>query len=117
MYDNDDATGIRSEDIIGNGPIVVFPPDSKNPDIPIVTLIVDRPTAKVGETVNLEVKSSVLTNMDDFAANRVIRYDFDGDGTDDLSTRDTKVTYIYEKDGIFTPRAKVIYRGRSGIAK
>lgn len=117
MYDNDDIEGIRSEDIIGNGPIVVFPPDSKNPDIPIVTLIVDRPSAKVGEAVTLEVKSNVLTNSDDFVANRIIKYDFDGDGTDDLSTKDTKVTYVYEKDGIYTPRVKVTYRGRSGTAK
>ena len=110
MYDNDDITGIKSEDIIGNGPVVVFPPDSKNLDIPVATLIVDRPTAKVGEPVTLEVKSSVLTNSNDFVANRVIKYDFDGDGTDDLSTRDTKVTYVYEKDGIYTPRVKVTYR-------
>lgn len=110
MYDNDDLEGITSEEIIGNGPIVVFPPDSKNPDIPIVTLIVDRPSAKVGEPVTLEVRSNVLTNMDDFVANRIIKYDFDGDGTDDLSTKDTKVTYVYEKDGLYTPRAKVTYR-------
>lgn len=117
MFDNDDVEGIKSEDIIGNGPIVVFPPDSKNPDIPVVTLVVDRPTAKVGEAVTLEVKSSVLTNSADFTANRVIKYDFDGDGIDDLSTKDTKVTYVYEKDGIYTPRVKVTYRGRSGVAK
>ncbi|MBP6910717.1 PKD domain-containing protein [Patescibacteria group bacterium] len=103
--------------IIGNGPVVVFPPDSKNPDIPVVTLVVDRPTAKVGEPVTLEVKSSVLTNSDDFIANRIIKYDFDGDGIDDLSTKDTKVTYVYEKDGIYTPRVKVTYRKRSGTAK
>lgn len=117
MYDNDDVEGIRSEDIIGNGPIVVFPPDSKNPDIPVVTLVSDRPSAKVGEAVTLEVKSSVLTNSDDFIANRVIKFDFDGDGIDDMATRDTTVTYVYERDGIYTPRVKVIYRGRSGIAK
>lgn len=117
LFDNDDAEGRKSEDIIGNGPIVVFPPDSKNPDIPVVTLIVDRPTAKVGEEVHLSVKSSVLTNSNDFVANRVIKYDFDGDGIDDLSSKDTDVTYVYEKDGIYTPRVKVTYRGRSGIAK
>ena len=102
---------------MGNGPIVVFPPDSKNPDIPVVTLIVDRHTAKVGEEVHISVKSNVLTNNNDFVANRVIKYDFDGDGIDDLSTKDTEITYVYEKDGIYTPRAKVTYRGRSGIAK
>lgn len=58
-----------------------------------------------------------MTNSDDFVANRVIKYDFDGDGIDDLSTKDTKVTYIYEKDGIYTPRVKVTYRKRSGTAK
>lgn len=47
LFDNDDSVGISSEQIIGNGPIVVFPPDSKSPDIPVVTLIVDRPNAKV----------------------------------------------------------------------
>ncbi len=82
-----------------------------------MTLVVDRPTAKVGEPVTLEAKSSVLTNSDDFIANRIIKYDFDGDGVDDLATKDTKVTYVYEKDGIYTPRVKVTYRGRSGTAK
>lgn len=110
LFDNDDITGISSEQIIGNGPIVVFPPDSKSPDIPVVTLIVDRPNAKVGEAITLEVKSNVLTNNNDFIANRIIKYDFDGDGIDDLSTKDTKVTYVYEKDGIYTPRVKVTYR-------
>jgi PKD repeat protein len=37
MYDNDDGKQSNQE-IIGNGPIVFFPPDVTQPDIPLVTL-------------------------------------------------------------------------------
>jgi len=46
MYDNDDASQ-ASEDIIGNGPTVFFPPTNSNPDIPIVTLRSDKQSIKL----------------------------------------------------------------------
>lgn len=41
MYDNDDGKQ-SSEDIIGNGPVVFFPPNTAQPDIPLVTLKSDK---------------------------------------------------------------------------
>jgi hypothetical protein len=46
MFDNDDGTQ-SSEEILGNGPIIVFPPDSKQPDIPLVTLKTDKINVEV----------------------------------------------------------------------
>ncbi|MBQ7073985.1 hypothetical protein IJM86_02795 [bacterium] len=46
MYDNDDASQ-TSEEIIGNGPTVFFPPTNNNPDIPMVTLRTDKQSVKV----------------------------------------------------------------------
>lgn len=37
IYDNDDGKQ-SNQDILGNGPIVFFPPDIARPDIPLVTL-------------------------------------------------------------------------------
>jgi hypothetical protein len=46
LYDNDDGKNPSSE-IIGNGPIVFFPPDTKRPDIPMVTLKTNKTTVEV----------------------------------------------------------------------
>lgn len=114
-YDNDgDST--KSEDYVGKWPVVFFPPDSKNPDIPIVTLKVDKINTKIGEQVTLEAIAKITSNRNDFGVNRTISYDFDGDGERDMTTKDSKVTYVYKKTGTFSPRVKVTYRSRTGIA-
>jgi hypothetical protein len=46
LYDNDDGKN-PSEESIGNGPIVFFPPDTKRPDIPLVTLKANKTTVEV----------------------------------------------------------------------
>lgn len=46
MYDNDDGSQ-SNEDIIGNGPLVFFPPDVTRPDIPLVTLKSDVVSAEI----------------------------------------------------------------------
>ncbi len=115
VYDNDGAS-TKSEDVLGKWPVVFFPPDSKNPDIPIVTLRVDRVNTKVGEPVTLETVTKITSNRSDFESNRTISYDFDGDGVWDLTTKDTKVTYVYKQPGTYNPKVKVSYRNRSGIA-
>jgi PKD repeat protein len=115
VYDNDGAS-TKSEEILGKWPVVFFPPDSKNPDIPIVTLKVDRVNAKVGDQVTLETVANITSNRNDFGSNRTISYDFDGDWTRDLTTKDTKVTYVYKTPWSYNPKVKVSYRNRSGIA-
>ncbi|MDR0368976.1 MAG: hypothetical protein LBH96_00075 [Candidatus Peribacteria bacterium] len=46
MYDNNDGVK-KSEEIIGNGPTIFFPPTNNNPEIPIVTLKSDKLSVNV----------------------------------------------------------------------
>lgn len=116
MIDNDGGEQL-SEDIIGQGPTFFNPPCKpgglcdNNMDIPIVTLTIDKTDVAVGEEVVFETKAKTLSNRPDFNSQKIIRYDFDGDGTWDLTTKDTKVTHIYDKpyDDI-KPRVEVSYR-------
>lgn len=112
MYDNDEWKN-SSQDIIGNGPIVFFPPDASRPDVPLVTLKMSSAAAEVGEEVTFEVISKVISDRPDFIKERTIYYDFDGDGTWDLVTKKDRVTYSYNKPSDpsgFRPRASVLYR-------
>lgn len=118
MYDNDEGKQ-RSEDIIGNGPIVFFPPDVKRPDIPLVTLKIDKLSAEVGDEIEFNVISKIISDNSDFVKQRTILYDFDGDGERDLTTKKDRVTHVYTKaneDG-YVPRAAVLYRGYKWVAK
>ena len=112
LYDNDEAQQ-KSEDIIGNGPTVFFPPTNNNPDIPLVTLKSDLQSIHVGDTVQFDVVAKVLSENKDFYSDRIIYYDFDGDGTWDLTTKKDRVTYVYEKpnESWYHPRAAVEYKG------
>jgi hypothetical protein len=62
-----------------------------------VTLTIDKTTINVGDIVTLFTKSRVLSQRPDFEAKRTLRYDFDGDGIRDLTTKDTTITHIYTK--------------------
>jgi len=96
MYDNDGGNQ-RSEDIIGNGPVVFFPPDTSRPDIPLVTLKVDKTNIEVGEEITFDIISRVLSERPDFIQERVIQIDFDGDGEYDLTTKNDRIKYSYTK--------------------
>jgi hypothetical protein len=96
MYDNDEGKK-SSQDIIGNGPIVFFPPDSSRPDVPLVTLRMSSSAVEVGDEVTFDVISKVISDRPDFIKERTIYYDFDGDGTWDLVTKKDRVTYAYTK--------------------
>lgn len=115
ITDNDGIT-TNSEKLLGNWPVVFFPPSATAPDIPMVTLKIDKPNVKVGEIVTLEAIAKITSERPDFASQRTISYDFDGDGTRDTTTKDSKITYVYKNTGSFTPRVKVNYRWYSGIA-
>lgn len=118
MYDND-GWNQRSEDIIGNGPVVFFPPDTNRPDIPLVTLKVDKTNVEVGEEITFDIISRVLSEKPDFIQERVIQIDFDGDGEYDLTTKTDRIKYIYTKPNAewYTPKASVLYRWYRGLAK
>jgi len=118
MYDNDDGKE-HSEHIIGNGPIVFFPPDVQRPDIPLVTLKSDKVSTEVGDEITFNVVSKVISDRADFKKERTIQYDFDGDGERDLTTKKDRVTHIYTKanEEGYIPRAAVLYRGYKGIGK
>lgn len=111
IYDNDD--GEQSNlDIIGNGPVVFFPPDTARPDIPLVTLRSSQTMVEIGDEVQFDVITKILSDRPDFIQERTIQYDFDGDGIRDMTTKSDRVKYIYTKPNEFgyKPRAAVLYR-------
>ena len=118
IYDND-GWSQRSEDVIGNGPVVFFPPDTNRPDIPIVTLRVDKNHVNVGEEITFDILSRVLSERSDFVQERVIQIDFNGDGERDLTTKSDRITYAYTQpnEQWFTPRVSVVYRGYRWVAQ
>ena len=120
MFDNDDGTQ-SSEEILGNGPIIVFPPDSKQPDIPLVTLKTDKINVEVWEEVTFDIISKILSDRSDFAKERTIQIDFDGDGEIDLTTKDDRVKHVYTKPSPtstpYIPKAYVIYRDYKGMGE
>lgn len=119
LIDND-GWEIASEDIIWKGPsIFIKPKGTDSVDIPLVTLKSDSINTKIGEEVTFTVSSRILSNRADFKANRIIKYDFDGDGTDDLTTKDDVVKFVYTTPSTdskpFKAKAKVIYREKVGV--
>ncbi len=80
-----------------------------------MTLKQSHSNIEAGDEVTFEVKSKLILEKKDFRANRVIKYDFDGDGIPDLITKDTKVTHTYRKPGEFTPKVSVVYRENKGF--
>lgn len=116
IYDSDDWVSY-SEKIIWNWPIVFFPPDTKRPDIPMVTLKSDKTSVEVWDEITFDVVSKIISDRSDFVQERTIYYDFDGDGERDLITKNDRVTHVYTEpsDIWYTPRAAVTYRGYKGI--
>lgn len=116
MIDNDGGEQV-SEDIIGFWPTFFIPPCKtgwlcdNNMDVPIVTLTANKTEVWVWEEVVFTTKAKVLSNRPDFEAKKIIRYDFDGDGTWDKTTKDSVVTHIYTKKyESVKPRVEVTYR-------
>ncbi len=111
LYDSDDWIN-PSEKIIWNWPIVFFPPDTKRPDIPLVTLKADKTTVEVWDEVVFDVVSKIISDRSDFIQERTIYYDFDWDGERDLITKKDRVSHTYTQpsDVWYTPRAAVVYR-------
>ncbi len=114
LVDNDGGEQ-TSEALLGKGPIIFFPPGENSLDVPLVTLIAETTNARVGEPVNFTTKASILSQKPDFDATRYFKYDFDGDGEVDLTTKDDKVSYTYETPGEKKPKVTVYYRGRAGV--
>ncbi len=105
-----------SEEIIGKWPVVFVQPkwsDSNN--IPIVTLKTNSTLAKIWEVIKFTTTSKILSDKSDFKSNRIFKYDFDWDGTFDLTTKDDVVNYAYSKassDWWFKPKVKIIYKDK-----
>lgn len=99
----------------------MFPNDGTQPDIPIVTLKASTIATEVGQEVTFDVISKVLSDRPDFVKSRVIHIDFDGDGNDDLVTKDDRITYTYTTPSPanqpYKPVAKVYYRDYMGIGE
>lgn len=112
---DNDGWEIRSEDIIWWWPVVFFPPDSKNVDIPIVTLKTNIVNWKVWETIGFEVVSKILSERSDFKSTRVIKYDFEWDWIYDLVTKKENVEHIYTQPWTYNPKVRVEYRWYAGI--
>ena len=113
MFDNDDGNQ-TSEEIIGNWPLVMFPPNGKQPDIPIVTLKSDKINVDVGDEVTFDIIAKILSDRSDFVKERTIQLDFDGDGVWDMTTKNDRVKWVYTKpspkDKPYRPIAQVTYR-------
>jgi len=111
MYDNDEGSQ-SNQDIIGNGPLVFFPPDVARPDIPMVTLKSDITSAEIGDEITFDVVSKIISDRPDFIRERTIQYDFDGDGTRDLTTKSDRVKHVFTDPNElwYRPRAAVLYR-------
>jgi hypothetical protein len=92
----------------------MFPPDTKQPDIPIVTLKTDKINAEVGDEITFDIISKIISDRSDFEKERTIQIDFDGDGEYDLTTKNDRVKYVYTKpspaNSPYVPTASVIYR-------
>lgn len=112
MYDNDEWSQ-NNDNIIWNGPLVFFPPDVSRPDIPLVTFKSDVTSAEIWDEITFDVISKIISDRPDFIRERTIQYDFDGDGTWDLTTKSDRVTHVYTDPNEFwyRPRAAVLYRG------
>ena len=106
---------ITSEEILGQWPVVFFKNDAST-DIAIVTLAISPINTEVGEKVEFKAVSKIVSDRKDFASSRIIKYDFDGDGQYDLTTKKPVVEYIYNKPGKYKPKVKVIYRWYAWIA-
>ena len=118
VYDNDEWK-MSSEELLGNWPTVLLIQDTKNIDIPIVTLKSNRTTVDVWDEVTFNVVSKIISDRSDFTQERTIRYDFDWDWEWDLITKDDQVSYIYEKPNAngYIPRVWVLYRWYEWTAK
>lgn len=71
---------------------------------------------KRDNTVSFEVVSKIVSQKEDFPTTRMISFDFDGDGTRDLTTGNTIVEHTYSRNGTFQPRAKVTYNELASIS-
>lgn len=118
MYDNNDWE-LESKKILWNDPTIFLISDSKNLDVPIVTLKSNKATVYVWEEVVFDVVCKTISNIPDFTQEREIRYDFDGDWEWDLITKDNHVTYVYKKSNLYwyVPRVGVVYRWNMWTAK
>jgi len=111
IYDND-GWMIDSEDVIWSWPTIYFPNAGNNIEIPTVTLKVSSQFVEVWDTVTYTIVSKSAWDAEDFETNRTFYYDFDGDGTWDLTTKKDSATHTFmesNEDG-FVPRAAVEYR-------
>ena len=118
IYDNDEWK-TSSEEVLWNWPMVLITQDSKNIDIPIVTLKSNKNTVEVWDDITFSVSAKIISDRSDFLQERTIRYDFDWDWERDLTTKDDEVTYTYEKpnENWVVPRASVLYRWYVWAAK
>lgn len=114
MTDNDGDTVI-SEEYLGKWPVVTFT-QQWDPDLPTMDLDISNTDIAAWEEVIFTMSSSVLSNRSDFPTNRYYKIDLDGDGIYDTPPlKDESYTHTYDTAGIYSPKAKVVYRERVGI--
>jgi PKD repeat protein len=117
MVDNDGGE-ITSEEVLWwVGPTIFFPADISNPDVPIVTVKTDKSVAKVGEEVEITANASLISTRSDFEELRFFKFDPDGDGIYDITTKSPTIKWVYEQSGYFAPKIAVYYRERAGIGR
>lgn len=114
MVDNDGGE-VTSESVLWKWPVIFFPPGENNFDVPIVTLQANAYQAKVGDEVTFTTDARVLSQNPEFLSARYFKYDFDGDGEYDVTSKQSVVTHYYEKSWEVKPKVAVYYKWRAGI--
>lgn len=117
LVDNDKWENTSEQLLWGRGPSLFFPANANNPDIPIVSVKINKSVSKIWEEIEVSAESSILSNRSDFQELRYFKYDFDGDGMYDLTSKNTSATWKYEKSWNYTPKVAVYYRERLGIGR
>ncbi len=105
-----------SETLLGKWPIVFFPPGEVQLDQPLVSFQVDSLNVKAWDPVKMTVQATVPSERPDFESNRIIKYDFDGDGIYDQTTKKTQVDHTYIKPWTYSPKVAVYFRDRAWVA-
>lgn len=112
---DNDGDKMTSEKLLWKWPVIFFPPGEVELDQPLVTLTTDAVNIKAWDPITFSVKTTIPSDRPDFEATRMIKYDFDGDGIYDQTTKKTEVLYSYQKPGEYKPKAAVYYRDRAGV--
>lgn len=112
-----DWSTIKSSDYF-SWPILTIWPNNR-PDIPMVSIKIDKENVYIGEVVNFEATAKILSKEKEFETNRIFKRDFDWDWIWDLTTWANNVQHIYTKANRewYIPMVSVVYKNYKWIGR